>query len=308
MTKFAKLALHLCLALTTSVVSQSVLAATNDQRITVRLDALERENAALRARVKRLEASKAAKIERRQSLASIPLPQKAVAAGRVIVPRRSYSPRFEISGSVSYLQPGSGSLEYGTLTTPLPLVSPSWENQALEPKFSPSFSVGARYIADERTDIALNWTHLDTTTDASVFAGPTQMVGPPFLIGPESALYKNGYGTVQFAYDSVTLDAGYTFCADCPFQIRAFGGVEFARIGQDLTGTFESPGGAASMSSTTYSLFTGVGPRLGMKGQYNIGDVQFIGEVAGAALIGTEQSHIDFTTVAPHWPDPTTSL
>ena len=125
------------------------------------------------------------------------------------------------------------------------------------------------------------------------------MVGPPFLIGPESALYKNGYGTVQFAYDLVNLDAGYTFCADCLFQIRAFGGVEFARIGQDLTGTFESPGGAASMSSTTYSLFTGVGPRLGMKGQYDIGDVQFIGEVAGAALIGTEQSHIDFTTVAP---------
>jgi len=178
-------------------------------------------------------------------------------------------------------------------------VSPSWENQALAPKFSPAFSVGARYLVDEFTDIALNWTHLDTTTDASVFARPTQMVGPPFLIGPESALYKNGYGTVQFAYDSVNLDAGYTFCADCLFQIRAFGGVEFARIGQDLTGAFESPSGAASMSSTTYSLFTGVGPRLGMKGQYDIGDVQFIGEVAGAALIGTEQSHIDFTTVAP---------
>jgi hypothetical protein len=36
-----------------------------------------------------------------------------------------------------------------------------------------------------------------------------------------------------------------------------------------------------------------------MKGQYAIGDLQFIGEVAGAALIGIEQSRINFTTVAP---------
>ncbi len=223
----------------------------------------------------------------------------AVDHDRFTAPRKSYSPRFEISGSLLYLQPSAGNLEYGTLVTPLPLVTPSWENQLLKPKYSPAFNIGARYLADESIDIALNWTHLKTTTNASVFATPTQMVGPPFLIGPESALYKSGYGTAQFTFDSVNLDAGYTFCADCLFQLRAFGGVEYARIGQDLSGTFESHDGSASMASTTHSLFSGIGPRLGLKGQYALGDLQLIGEVAGAALIGTEQSQIDFTTIAP---------
>ena len=178
-------------------------------------------------------------------------------------------------------------------------MSPSWENQALDPDYSPAFSIGARFIATEWADFALNWTHLKTSTDASVSASPTQMVGSPFLIGPESPLYKRGDGSVDFSYDSVILDAGSTFCADRVFQLRAFGGVEYARIGEDLSGTFQSPNGAASMSSTTHSLFSGIGPLLGAKGRYALGNLLFIGEVAGAALIGTNQTSMDFATIAP---------
>jgi hypothetical protein len=125
------------------------------------------------------------------------------------------------------------------------------------------------------------------------------MVGPPYLIGPESALYKIGHGAVQSDYDAVNLDGGHTFCAECPFQLRVFGGVEVARIGQNLSGLFQSPDGTASNGYTTTSLFTGAGPRLGLKGQYDIGNFQFIGEVAGAGLIGTSQSRINFTTNSP---------
>jgi hypothetical protein len=302
MAKFTRLAFQFCLGLTTSVVSHSALAATIDKDISARLDTLEKENAALRARINRLEAPKTAKTEHRPALTSKRSPQAdifAANASRVVAVRRSNSPRFEISGSLLFLKPGAGNLEYGTLTSPLPAVSPSWENQSLTPSYSPAFSVGARYITNASNDIALNWTHLNTTANASFVATPTQMAGPPFLIGPESGLYKSGHGTVQTKYDSVNLDAGHTFCADCQFQLRAFGGVGFARIGQGLTGIFQSPDGAASMASTTHSMFTGAGPRLGMKGQYAIGDFEFIGEVAGAALIGTEQSRINFTTVAP---------
>ena len=42
-----------------------------------------------------------------------------------------------------------------------------------------------------------------------------------------------------------------------------------------------------------------------MKGQYAMGDFQLIGEVAGALLIGTEQSRINFTTVNPNLSGPT---
>jgi hypothetical protein len=306
MSRFTKLGLLLCLALTTCALSHSASAATIDERISARLDALEKENAALRARVNRLEASKAAKIAHRPAAAeSNPALASraqylAADAGQVVGVRTlNPPPRFEISGSLLFLQPGAGNLEYGTLVNPLPPASPHWTNESLTPGFSPAFRVGARYMPNESNDIELNWTHLNTNANAAFSAGPTQMVGPPYLIGPESALYKIGQGNVQFGYDSVNFDGGHTFCAECFFQLRVFGGVEVARIGQNLTGVFQSPGGLASSADTTNSLFTGAGPRLGVNGQYALGDFQFIGEVAGAGLIGTSQSRINFSTTSP---------
>jgi Legionella pneumophila major outer membrane protein precursor len=106
-------------------------------------------------------------------------------------------------------------------------------------------------------------------------------------------------GSVRSNYDAVNLDGGHTFCVECSFQLRAFGGVEFARIGQNLSGSFQSPDGTASTGYTTHSLFTGAGPRLGVNGQYDLGNFRLIGEVAAAALIGTAQSRIDFATNSP---------
>jgi major outer membrane protein len=313
MNGFTKLALLLCLALTVSAVSHSAFATEIGAQILARLNALEKENAALRARVNRLEASKAAPIQHRPAnlepnpaVASLPRAEKVATDARYAVgARRLNAPRFEVSGSLLFLQPGAGNLEYGTLVNPLPAVSPHWNNQALKPNFSPAFGVGARYLINESNDIALSWTHLNTTTRASVFADPTQMVGPPYLIGPESALYKIAHGAVRSAYDSVNLDGGHTFCAECSFRLRVFAGVEIARIGQTLSGTFQSLDGTASHAYTNHSSFTGAGPRLGMKGQYGIGDFQFIGEVAAAALIGSADSRIDFTTTAPALAEPT---
>lgn len=304
MNGVSKFALLACLGLTIAALPHAAVA----DEISARLDALERENAALRARLNRLEVPRTAKLERRPvdtrtapALTSLSRPADSMAADLSYKagPRMPNSPRFEVSGSLSFLQPGAGNLEYGTLTTPLPLPTPNWSNQSLKPNFSPSFTLGARYMANESNDVQLNWTHLNATTNDQFFASPTQMVGPPFLIGPESALYKAGFGTVKHSFDAVNLDAGHTFCAECSFQFRAFGGVEVARIGQNLTGLFQSPGGVAASSNTVNSLFTGAGPRVGIKGQYGFGDFALIGEVAGAALIGSARSRIDFTTVSP---------
>ena len=306
MKSFTKFALFAFLGLTAVMVPRPVVA----DEIAARLDALERENAALRARLNRLETSRTVKLQQRSvetgsrtALAPLPPAQSADNTAADLsykaVPRVVNAPRFEVSGSLSFLQPGAGNLEYGTLTTPLPLPTPNWANQSLKPNFTPSFTLGARYMAGVSDDIQLNWTHLHANTTDSFAALPTQMVGPPFLIGPESNLYKLGSGAVSHSFDAVNLDAGHTFCAECFYQFRAFGGVEVARIGQNLSGLFQSPGGLASSANTVTSLFTGAGPRVGVKGQYALGDFQFIGEVAGAALIGPARSRIDFTTVSP---------
>ena len=60
---------------------------------------------------------------------------------------------FEISGSLFFLQPGSGNLEYATLVNPFPLPTPNWSNQSLSPNFSPALHFGLRYIPSELTDI-----------------------------------------------------------------------------------------------------------------------------------------------------------
>jgi hypothetical protein len=278
-----------------------------EQQILRRLDALEKENAALRARVNRLEASKAAATAHRPASVTTQPPQNADALAAAPAIAKTAGPIFdtaparplhhlEISGSLLFLQPGAGDLEYGTLTSPLPITSPNWSNQSLKPGFGPAFSIGARYLADASNNIEVNWTHLDTATNASVAASPTQMVGPPYLIGPASIFYAAGSGAVNFHYDAVNLDAGHTFCAECQFQLHVFGGVEYARIGQDLSGLFQSADGVDSSGYADHSLFNGVGPRLGLKGQYAFGDIQLIGEAAAAGLIGTSKSRIDFST------------
>ncbi len=312
MIAFKKFVLLSCLALAGSAVSHTAFAATIDEQISARLDALEKENAALRARVKRLEASKAARLQQSpapaetrrlqnaEALAAAPNSISPGTAVQAIASETSNPPHhFEISGSLLFLQPGAGDLEYGTLITPLPITTPNWSNQSLTPKFSPTFGVGVRYRPNESNDIELDWTHLNSTANGSFSAEPTQMVGPPYLIGPELALYKIAQGSVQSKYDAVNLDGGHTFCAECSFQLRVFGGVEFARIGQNLNGLFQSPDGTSSSGYTNNSLFTGAGPRLGVRGEYALGDFQFIGEFAGAGLIGTAQSSINFTTVSP---------
>jgi hypothetical protein len=317
MRRFTKFVTVLCFTLLGSAITHTAFAATLDDRISARLDALEQENATLRARVNHLEASKAAKTERRSAapnptLASTRRLDNAEAlvtehygvkqryGGRAVgIEASSPRPHFEVSGSLLYLQPGAGNLEYGTLVTPLPLATPNWANQSLQPDFSPAFRLGLGYMPSESNDIQLNWTHLNSTANGSFSAGPTQMVGPPYLIGPESALYKIANGSVRSAYDAVNLDGGHTVCVECSYQLRAFGGVEFARIGQTLSGLFQSPDGAASDGYTTHSLFTGVGPRLGVKGQYDLGNFQFIGEAAAAALVGASQSQINFATNSP---------
>jgi hypothetical protein len=315
MKSFNIFALLPCVALLASTASHAGSAATLDTQSAARLDALEKENAALRARVTRLEMSKT-KVERRpMSAATDPArvstlqrqnAEALAAAPNVLVVKgpgpaagAAERPHFEISGSLLYLQPGAGNLEYGTLVSPLPVPTPNWSNQSLRPDFSPAFGFGLRYMPSQANDIELNWTHLNTSANASVTATPSQMVGPPFEIGPEAALFSIGRGNVTFAYDSVHLDAGHTFCADCDFQLRVFGGAELARIGQTLTGTFQSMDGLTSAANTTTSLFTGAGPRLGVKGQYDLGHFQFLGEMAAAALIGTTQSRIDFATTSP---------
>jgi hypothetical protein len=139
MKKLTRLAFLLCLPLTVSAVSHSAFAATVEQQISARLDALENENAALKQRLKRIEGSAAT------SRHALPPPGRPAGSEALDAPAwdahaqdgrpplvykspvmaTSNPPHhFEISGSLLYLQPGSDDLEYATLVSPLPCQRP----------------------------------------------------------------------------------------------------------------------------------------------------------------------------------------
>ncbi|MEX2171965.1 MAG: Lpg1974 family pore-forming outer membrane protein [Pirellulales bacterium] len=214
-----------------------------------------------------------------------------------------YAPRFEATASLLFLQPGSGNLEYGTLVSPLPPLTPHWVNQSVEPGLSPAFNLSLRYRVPEcGNDIQMTWTHLETDDTASFVGSPDQFAGSPYEIGPDANLYNIGRGDVRFEYDSINIDAGHHLSGGGLNQVRIFAGLQVARLGQNLSGFFESYDGLTSNGYATDSLFTGVGPRVGIKAQCLRGSFDFLGEFAGALLVGRMESRMDFNATTPSMP------
>jgi|GEM_PF-997874 len=216
---------------------------------------------------------------------------------------RYYAPRLEASATLLYLQPGSGSLEYGTLVSPLPPASPHWENQSIRPGLSPAFNFGLRYMVPETgNDLRSSWTHLDSTDGASFIGGPLQFAGPSYLIGPGATAFNLGSGSVNFRYDAVNLEAGHLWRGGPQFQARFFGGLQYGSIIEHVTGSFSNFAGTETQVNTTHSKFAGAGPRFGVNGMFNRGNFQFTGDMAAVALIGEQQVRRDFNTTSGLFP------
>ena len=293
-----------------------------------RLEALEKENSALKQRLNRVEqiAPKQEKYahqnqknnsvvrETRESLGpnmdrdldSPNISQAALSSFAVENPNSAaYAQRhYELSGSLLILQPGAGNLTYGAATSPYPLPTPNWNDQSIQTNYQPTFNIGLRYMLNPSNDIDVNWTHLETSSTASFAVNPvTQFAGPHFYIGPQGGNYGNGKGKTWFGYDAVNVEVGHTFCADCSFQFRPFAGVEYANFSNFMTGTFSNATGAQThtaglnlISNTTTSKFSGAGPRAGFNASYNWNDFQILSKIGAGLLVGAGQSNINVLT------------
>jgi hypothetical protein len=235
-------------------------------------------------------------------------PDNDMVAFNVYVPKTAAA--FEASASLLFLQPNSGNLMYGTLINPFPFLSPHWSDQAVRPGFSPTFNVGMRYIFDDGWDVRLDWTHLNTYDTGSAHtaepialgqvSGPSsiQALGPPFLIGPPVP-YASANAVAHFAYDAVNLEAELFLNVGSHVQLRTFAGIQGTRINERLSGNFQSADGSLSLTDVSKASFTGAGPRLGMELHYLAGNLNLLGGIAGATLIGTRQSHLDIFANSP---------
>lgn len=231
--------------------------------------------------------------------AHAPIPTQA---SYVYIP--NFEPGFQFMLAPIALKPGASNLNYIIYNNELPAQTPGWTEKEIQPGYHFAFMLGGRYFFQPGADINLDWTHLNSTSTASV-ATPNAnfFLGPDYEIGPAGLTIRNGTGNAQFKYDVINLDAAQYVNFGHYVQVRFFGGLSTAFLreqvnatysGNVVTGAFQGP--FSTMQSVTAN-FTGAGPRFGVETNF-ITDSGFgiFGEAAASALIGESYSKTNYTS------------
>lgn len=214
-------------------------------------------------------------------------------------------PGFELAITALALKPSATNLNYAILNKELPAQTPTWVEREVNPSYGAAFELGGRYVVpNQANDVSLTWTHLNSSTSTSVNTpDASYFIGPDYEIGPAGITMRSAYGNANFKYDMVHLDAGQYVDFGRHVEMRFFGGLGIGFLREDvkaqyagnvLAGTYAGP---FSSMSENYSNFTGVGPRIGMRMDYNADyGFGFLGEAAVSALIGNSHSALDFVS------------
>lgn len=233
------------------------------------------------------------------------------------------TPGFEFSAGLLLIKPGADNLGYATITTFLPIGSPQWAVQTLDPRYQPGFTVGARYAFPcSGNDVQVNWESLRTSDLAFVAVSDptTQWVSPFNQTGPSTSEPANFVGVfhlkatqaqVDFDYDMVNIDMGQAVNIGSNNQLRLFAGLTCVRLRERLISTFYNDPNIdpvppvfaipnpslRSISLNNTSTYTGLGPRLGLADTYNLSHgFTCVGQLSGAILGGwTEPAQYSFT-------------
>lgn len=217
-------------------------------------------------------------------------------------------PRFEFTAGALYLQPSSSNLDYAVLGYPFPVLSPHWDVQAVDPSYTLGFDLRGRYyIPSTDYDVVVSWDHLNTDDSdfTQVASDSGQFVVFPFQAGPSFGQSINNpsqkaRSNVKFYYDVVDADVGKNFNFGPNTAMRLFVGLSAARLKQTISTTFGDNADTFSINSTNNSKFTGIGPLIGVDGNYMFDNgIGFFGTLAGSALVGHLDASTDYTSSSP---------
>jgi hypothetical protein len=245
----------------------------------------------------------------------------------------SIGPGFQFYAGALWLRPSADNLGWAVLTTeenfnsPVPLASPYWNIENLEPGYEPGFELGLGYrFANPGTDFRVHWQHLrtDTSDSAAVTQSDGQWISPFSQTGPPTAgsfpeMYDNtgvnlllsADANVKFSYDAVTFDLGQSIYVGPRLAVRLFAGLTYANLKEQLVSNFYgAPPDPDAMfpenvplwiSLDNTSTFSGVGPRLGFDTTLQTAyGFRFTSQLAGALLIGrTQPAQYLFAATSP---------
>lgn len=217
-------------------------------------------------------------------------------------------PSFEFTAGVLYLQPSSNNLDYAVHGYPFPVLSPHWDVAAVRPSYSTGFDIRGRYfIPCTDFDVGASWDYLNTSdsdfTQVSSTSG--EFVTFPFQAGPSFGQILNNpsqkaHSNVKFNYDVVNLNVGENFSFGPAARVRLYVGVSGAELKQKISTTFGDNANTYSINSTNNSRFDGIGPMVGMDGNYGFENgFGFFGTLAFSALIGNLDAITTYRSTSP---------
>lgn len=243
------------------------------------------------------------------------------------------SPGLEFHAGVLLLQPSADNLGWAVVTfeenfsSPVPIATPYWEIQTLEPDYEPGFEIGGRFaLAKPGTDFQFNWQHLRTSTSDFVpirqaqgqWVSPFSQTGPPTAETYQDMLNNTGVndlrtadGHVYFDYDEVNLDFGQQINIGSALNLRFLAGVSYANLQEQVISNFHGLPPAPNapfpdsvpllISLNNTATYWGVGPRFGIDTTYRgRRGLRLVANFAGALLVGRKQpAQYLFTATAP---------
>jgi len=207
-------------------------------------------------------------------------------------------PGFAVTGGPLLLQPTSSTQGYAILTSPFPIPTPNWQVQEVNSDYQFGFYAGGSYTFERPgADVRLGWIRLESNDNSAATADASQFVGPFYEIGPNAGSLRQTQGELKRDFNFVTLDFGQTIDVGEAFRLRFFGGLDYLYIKQNLLASFSSPTDLFSTTSDTESLFSGVGPRLGLLGEYGLRKhLAITGMFATSISIGTMSPEMTFVS------------
>lgn len=170
-------------------------------------------------------------------------------------------------------------------------------------------------------DVALSYEHLDTKDSSSVMGNNFLPVNFPvtfvFTTGTSNPFentlnFTNVHATQEFDLNQVDLTAGQYINVGCRLQLHPLAGLRFADIDYDSSTHYNGNGEVdlfdvedptALIASAKFPLFVntreksdyqGVGPLVGMDGNYYLGSgFGLVGHFASSLLVGNIDSRLD---------------
>ena len=226
----------------------------------------------------------------------------------------------EVYLGLLYLQPNSNNLNYAVFVSGQQPLYQSWHYQAIDPKYSPGFELGGKYVfSDALYRASADWVHLNTR-DASfkqasrdISLGAVEFVAPPFEQSPPVFAVKRANATVNFNFDSIELNVGRVFKPHTKVQANLYGGVNILRIKQNLTTIFSDLAGSEatlysylvppdpsfSFQLQNVSDYVGAGPDLGLDVAYTVAHgFGVVGGLLGTLTAGNMRIQDKFTSTS----------